>query len=110
MSIKFFKIENTNIKLNNIKQYGISYEEKPEPSYSSSELSSLSSLLIGTIVCAAALCLFGKNKDKNKDKDKDNKNYYMYITTYQNDNFKFYGDKKYLENKLSELDDLMTSN
>ena len=106
MSIKFFKIENTNIKLNNIKQYGISYEEKPELSYSSSELSSFSSLLIGTIVCAAALCLFGKNKDK----DKDNKNYYMYITTYQNDNFKFYGDKKYLENKLSELDDLMTSN
>lgn len=104
MSIKFFKIENTNIKLNNIKQYGISYEEKPELSYSSSELSSFSSLLIGTIVCAAALCLFGKNKDK------DNKNYYMYITTYQNDNFKFYGDKKYLENKLSELDDLITSN
>jgi hypothetical protein len=83
---KFIVIGNDRIKLSNIKHYGISYK-KPVRDNS----------LIDLVNDIFDLIAMLKGKEINRYKK------FLFITTYQNDNFEFIGED--IEEKLRELDD-----
>lgn len=99
MGVKFFSIQNTNIKLNNIKQYGISYIDEEEKRYIT--INSTNFYIIKAVEAVAMALSLTEKVIVRK--------HYLYIKTYQNDNFKFYGDEKKLKVKLSELEKLINS-
>ena len=83
---KFIVIGNDRIKLSNIKHYGISYKE-PDRDHG----------LIDLVNDIFDLIAMLKGKKINRSKK------FLFITTYQNDNFEFRSED--IEEKLRELDD-----
>ncbi|WP_157958587.1 hypothetical protein [Salinicola sp. CPA57] len=100
MSEKFFQIGETRIKVSNIKNYGIS-EEVPDEAKT----------FIGRIASNFEVeknptTLWGHFKKGAMEGLAPPTKRHLYITTYQNDNFRFDSKEHDIEQKIKELDAL----
>lgn len=119
-NIRFFIIQNTRIKLNNIKNYGIGYTTRyydydydivPEDE----NAGFLKRLLFNKRVNER---LSIRNSPNGEGLIKEVTTAYFYVTTFQGDNFKFFGDlsdvrslenvgEKYAKQQVSRLDSIL---
>ncbi len=94
MSNNYIKIAETRIKKSNIKNFGVGYEKQ------SGNPSPVAWLISGIKEKSDFGDFFDGVKQSMSPPDKK----YLYITTYQNDNYKFYSNQISINKILEELE------
>ena len=124
MEPKFIQFGGTRIKLSNIKNYGISYEayEVKRPPTQTEINRGIKRAedrkkkrkkwdILGKFVDEVDVAYLSSNYYKEeRSRPENKKQYYLYVTTYQNDNYKFYEDEVSfnIRDKVKELDKYLT--
>jgi len=93
---KFIEIEGQNIRVSNIKHFGISYENT-ERDWEFDDFFHHDGFLNTTIGCAKSLVAFSLSVAGATPKVKTSRPY-LYVTTYQGDNYIFRAELEELEN------------
>ena len=96
MSNRFVKIGDTRIKASNIKSFGVAYEKQQGASHP-----------ISWIVAGIREKRdFGSFFDGVKGSISPSDRKYLYVTTYQNDNYEFYSSEINISETMKELESL----
>lgn len=91
MSENFIQLGETRIKKSNIKNFGVSNEKLPEKSRDGIELAI--GITVAIIKGVYNKVKHGTFSSPHATPPKKTHRQYLYVTTYQNDNFKFYEDQ-----------------